>query len=595
MMHQRTLASLSLVLAALGPACGGGSAATSSNPLPVGGEGSGAGGAGGATGGGGAGATGGVGNGGAGGVGNGGAGNSGNVGNTGGQGACGTSSATITSVGNGSATLLQGTVVTPATSFVGEVLVVGDTIACAAASCSSEPGAAGATVIDTQGFIYPGLIDAHNHVLFNIFDESDWSPAQSYTNHEQWKNEDRYGAVVDAKQHLNGEAYTGASCVCGDGACKSGGGCGEDETTCPSDCVSFGCEMLKYGELKALISGTTSALAAAGGAQKPCFNGLVRTIDMSVNGLPDDKVQTATPFPAACTAKSVCDNFDEDSTDSYVIHIAEGTDLNARDEFDDLGTVTSGTQTCSGMMTQPDPNCLYAPQTAIVHGTALDAPRFDIMAQNGMHLVWSPRSNVFLYGGGSDLSKTTNIPYALSVGINVALAPDWSLGGSVNLLEEVAYAQIVDGQAGWGVLTPKRLLEMVTINAAKALAVDAYVGTIEVGKKADLMVITSELADPYEAFAAARPEDVILTMVGGVVLHGDPQLVAAAPAAPGCETIDVCCRTKFVCVATTDTDDLHDQTLADITQILNGALGAYDALDVTEWNFAPIAPLVRCQ
>ena len=71
------------------------------------------------------------------------------------------------------------------------------------------------------------------------------------------------------------------------------------------------------------------------------------------------------------------------------------------------------------------------------------------MAARGMSLVWSPRSNVFLYGGGTDLTKTTNIPLALAKGINVALAPDWSIGGSQNLLDELRFADQVDDTV-WG-------------------------------------------------------------------------------------------------------------------------------------------------
>ena len=61
-------------------------------------------------------------------------------------------------------------------SFEGEVLIVGDTIACVAPSCAGDPAAADATVVETNGIIFPGLIDTHNHILFDIFDETDWAP-----------------------------------------------------------------------------------------------------------------------------------------------------------------------------------------------------------------------------------------------------------------------------------------------------------------------------------------------------------------------------------------------------------------------------------
>jgi len=42
-------------------------------------------------------------------------------------------------------------------------------------------------------------------------------------------------------------------------------------------------------------------------------------------------------------------------------------------------------------------------------------------------------------------------------------------------------------------------------------------------------------------------------------------------------------------------DNKFGQTYADISSELEQALVDYDALDLTEWNFAPLTPLVRCQ
>lgn len=462
----------------------------------------------------------------------------------------------ITKTGATNKILLKGTVVTPDTVYVGEVLVEGDTITCAGASCASSPGAASATVVDTQGIIFPGLIDTHNHILFDIFDETDWAPTKAYGNHDQWTAEPKYSAMVDAKQYLNGEGST----------------------------WDFGCEMDKFGELKGLVAGTTSIAGAANAANRACYGSLARTIDQTPNDLGADKVQMATLFPTKSAADGVCANFGDGSTDAYLIHIAEGVDATALGEFAKLGTISTTA------------SCLYASKTTIVHGTALTATQFDVMAANGMKLTWSPRSNVFLYGAGTDLTKTTNVPLALSKGINVALAPDWSMGGSQNLLDELRFADKVDNTAWGDKLTPKMLVEMVTTKAAKNLGLDATLGSIAVGKKADLMVIGGDASKPYDALLAATPREVRLVMVGGVALYGDSAIKALGPAAPGCETIDVCCASKFVCVAESGgtSTNKFGQTYADIKAALEGALTAYDALGLTSYKFAPLTPLVRC-
>src|SRR5205823_398295 len=111
---------------------------------------------------------------------------------------------------------------------------------------------------------------------------------------------------------------------------------------------------------------------------------------------------------------------------AYLIHCGEGTDAKALAEYATLGSVTT------------TPGCLLAPPTAITHGTAFGAGEFASMAQHGMKLTWSPASNVSLYG------QTADIPTALTAGVTVALAPDWSMGGSPNLLDEMRFADTWD-------------------------------------------------------------------------------------------------------------------------------------------------------
>ena len=451
--------------------------------------------------------------------------------------------------GTGAALLLRGTVVTPDIAFVGEVLVQGDTIVCAAASCADQAGAATATVVETQGLIFPGLIDASTYAHFDVFDENDWSPPHLYADHDGYTGDARYGALVDAKQYLNGEGSA----------------------------VDDGCEMDKYSEIKALLAGTTSLVTHATPANRACYASLARTIDESPNDLGADYVQTATLFPTTAAADGVCANFTSGSTHAYLIPIGEGTSAAALAEFQQLGTVT----TTDG--------CLYAPQTAIVDGTALGDAELTTMSQHGMSLVWTPHSDMALYGASA------NVALARTKGINVALGTNWSITGSHDLLAEMRYADALDDASG-DALTAFDLVRMVTTNAAHALALDATLGSIAAGRKADLTVIGGTCSAPWSALVNAKARDVRLVLVGGVPLYGDATLQSAAPATPGCEALEVCGTPKFVCVAEsggTPTNKLG-QTLADISGILASDLAAYDDLNLTQWNFAPVTPLVDC-
>jgi cytosine/adenosine deaminase-related metal-dependent hydrolase len=465
----------------------------------------------------------------------------------------------------GSGLLLIGTIVTPDQVIDGEVLVEGDKITCVAAGdqCSTATGAAGATVFDTKGIIAPGMIDTHNHILFDVFDEDDWTPSKVYTNHNDWTAEPRYAAMLDVKQCLVNDSQ-GKPTWCANTPYGTATG-------------SLRCEFDKFGELKGLIAGTTSIVGLPG-TSAACFGSVARSIDVSQNGLGTDSIQTSATFPPSKTsADGVCGNFADGSTTAYLIHCGEGTDARALAEFSTLSSVS----TAAG--------CLLAPQTTITHGVAFTATEFTTMAQKGVKLTWSPASNVSLY------AATADIPTALTAGVTVALAPDWSMGGSQNLLDEMRFADAWDNAHWSNRLSSKDLLAMTTTSAATVLALGDKIGQIAVGYYADLAVYSGDTANPYDAILAATPKDVQLVMVGGSVLYGDATLVGVQAHQPECEALDVCGVPKSLCIATADTSNKLNQTYVEIKAALDAALTAADAQTPTDgYNFAPLTPLVKC-
>lgn len=458
-------------------------------------------------------------------------------------------------------TLLRGTILATSGAFEGEVLVEGERITCVGPSCAASPGANGASIVETNGVISPGLIDTHNHILFDVFDDSDWLPARRYSNHDEWPNEPKYQAMLDVKQCLE-DASQGKPTWCP--ATYDGAG-------------SLKCEMDKFGELKGIVAGTTSIVGLSG-TTSACFSSVARTIDAPQNGLAQDKIQTSALFPPSrSAADGVCSNVTSARTDAYLIHVGEGVDARSLGELDRLGTVST------------TPGCLYAPQTTITHGTAFGAPELARMAAAGMKLTWSPASNVALYG------STTNIPLARAAGLTITLAPDWSMGGSQNLLDELRFADGWDDAHFGNVLTPKDLFAMVTVNAAAAVALADKIGTLAPGYYADVMVVPRAGQDPFASLLAARPKDVRLTMVGGKILYGDVALRPLVPVAPGCETVDVCAASKLVCVAEADTSSKLGQTYAQIRAALEAAMVDVDTITKSDgYDFAPLAPLVNC-
>ena len=466
--------------------------------------------------------------------------------------------------------LLLGTVIGPDAAFLGQVLVEGERITCVApgGACQNEPGANGATIIDTNGIIAPGMIDTHNHILFDIFDGDDWTPTTSFADHNAWTSDNHYVAVLDTKQCIGNDSQ-GRPAWCP--VAYQGAG-------------SVKCEMNKWGELKGLVAGTTSIVGLAG-AQLKCYASLARTLDgpqndLKVNSAGVDRIATSALFPPSNPA-GTCAAIANGTTKSFLVHCGEGKDQAAHDELTTLSNASGG--------------CLLAPQTAITHATAFDAAQLAMMGTKGMKITWSPTSNVGLYG------ITADIPTALANGILVALAPDWSLGGGgQNMLDEMRFADAWDNAHFGDKLKSIDLVAMTTKNAATVAAYDDMIGKLAVGYYADIAVYGGNRAAPYDAVVAARPKDVRLTMVGGKVLYGDVQLASAGPTSPGCEQVTICGATKFLCVAEAATTDKLDQTHAQIKAALDAALTNTDAVrdpalyGGSAFTFSPLAPLAKC-
>jgi 5-methylthioadenosine/S-adenosylhomocysteine deaminase len=139
------------------------------------------------------------------------------------------------------------------------------------------------------------------------------------------------------------------------------------------------------------------------------------------------------------------------------------------------------------------------------------------MRENRASVVWSPLSNLLLYGG------TTDIRAARAAGLDVALGSDWSPSGSKNLLNELKVAKIANDVLDIG-LADRDIVAMVTCTPARIVKWNALVGSVSAGKRADLIVIAAPAsADPYGSLINARETDVVLLMI-----DGQPVLATAA-------------------------------------------------------------------
>jgi cytosine/adenosine deaminase-related metal-dependent hydrolase len=419
--------------------------------------------------------------------------------------------------------LIRATILVPNAVLKHSAVLIGQDgrIACVGRACVKKTG--GASRIDcTDAVLSPGFINGHEHLAF-----ADRAPVAD--------SGVRYGHRHDWRKGLRG--YTALESF--------------KATEDP--------DVLAWGELRHLLSGTTSIM---GGAMAP---GLTRNLDVYA-GLEGLKAPRATyvvfPFndaagieresdcdygPLAATTEAVA------AAHAYVMHLSEGRVEAARNEFRCASDpdYDRTAQTGGGGMAQD----IVLANVTIIHGVALDKAMLQTVAKRHAVLVWSPRSNLSLYGATLDITD------ALALKIPVALGTDWLPSGSVSMAREAACARQYAAGVGKP-LSARTLWQMMTINGAKAARMDDRIGSIRSGIMADIILVDAKKgASPYEAVVTAAPENMIAIIRGGRVLSGDRKIVKD----PDCEEVDVNGRAKRLCLKETG------RTYADLSARMQAA------------------------
>ena len=152
-----------------------------------------------------------------------------------------------------------------------------------------------------------------------------------------------------------------------------------------------------------------------------------------------------------------------------------------------------------------------------------------LMAAHNVKVMHCPGSNLKL---GSGLAPVVEMRKR---GISVSLGADGAAcNNHLDMFDEMRLAATLQAvRLGAGALTAQDAIWMATREGARALGLDSEIGSIEPGKRADLIMVDRDAvhlapdADPWSTLVyAARGTDVRLTMVDGTVLVEDGQLVS---------------------------------------------------------------------
>ncbi|MBT6725211.1 MAG: amidohydrolase [Deltaproteobacteria bacterium] len=171
-----------------------------------------------------------------------------------------------------------------------------------------------------------------------------------------------------------------------------------------------------------------------------------------------------------------------------------------------------------------DLDCFEVPVVA-AHGIYVDEQDQRLLREGKVSIAHNPSSNLKLANGIAPIQSL------LHQGVNVCLGTDGTASNNnLNLFEEIHLAALLqkwknqDAKA----LPASEVLRMATIRGAQALGLDHQIGSLEVGKQADLIMINTSqphLTPRHDPIAllvySAQASDVCTVMVNGKILLED--------------------------------------------------------------------------
>jgi 5-methylthioadenosine/S-adenosylhomocysteine deaminase len=173
---------------------------------------------------------------------------------------------------------------------------------------------------------------------------------------------------------------------------------------------------------------------------------------------------------------------------------------------------------------------VLGPDVVAAHCIYVDETDRELLAQKRVGCVHNPSSNMMLASGVSP------VPELRAVGVAVGLGTDGPAGSNndLDLMEEMDLAAKLAKITKMSptALNARAVVEMATIDGAKALHMDKEIGSLEPGKKADLILISLDepnavpMYDIYAQLAyALKASDVETVVIGGKVVMRDRKLL----------------------------------------------------------------------
>jgi cytosine/adenosine deaminase-related metal-dependent hydrolase len=172
------------------------------------------------------------------------------------------------------------------------------------------------------------------------------------------------------------------------------------------------------------------------------------------------------------------------------------------------------------------------PEVLLGHCVQVDANDIRMLKVNDVKVANNVVSNMFLASGIAPVAEMVNSGVTVGIGTD-----DCNCNTSVNMLSDMKFAALAQKvrYLHSAAITAEKVLEMATVDGARAVGLEDEIGSIEVGKKADIILIDGRQPQmvpchsiPSALVYQAYGHEVVTTIVDGRVLMEDRRLTGLA-------------------------------------------------------------------
>ncbi len=163
-------------------------------------------------------------------------------------------------------------------------------------------------------------------------------------------------------------------------------------------------------------------------------------------------------------------------------------------------------------------------RTVLAHAIYLSDRELDRLVATGTRVAHCPASNLFLASGVMPLGRYLEAGLAVGLGSDVAAGPDLSIFTGMRVGAYAKNALDVAGKGAGPALTPLDWLRLGTLGGARVLGLGDLIGSVEVGKEADLIAVDPSFVASVPGAGDDDPQD----LMSRLMYRSHPDMVRAA-------------------------------------------------------------------